>query len=65
MFGAVGLSTVNAIALTTELILKAGNGARTIGDLRVIVLSLETVFISAWLALQTYNAWMRLRDRRF
>ncbi|XP_053476307.1 uncharacterized protein LOC128605161 isoform X2 [Ictalurus furcatus] len=65
MFGAVGLSAVNAIALTTELILKAGNGARTIGDLRVIVLSLETVFISAWLALQIYNAWMRLRDRRF
>ncbi|XP_053476310.1 uncharacterized protein LOC128605161 isoform X4 [Ictalurus furcatus] len=56
MFGAVGLSAVNAIALTTELILKAGNGARTIGDLRVIVLSLETVFISAWLALQIYNA---------
>ncbi|XP_060781240.1 uncharacterized protein LOC132889092 isoform X2 [Neoarius graeffei] len=63
MFGAVGLSTINAIALATELILKAVKGTRNIEDLRVIVLPLETVFLIAWLALQIYDAWMRLKDR--
>ncbi|XP_046721762.1 uncharacterized protein LOC124396631 isoform X2 [Silurus meridionalis] len=63
MFGAVGLSSVNAIALASELILKAETGARTIGDLRVIVFSLETVFLSTWLTLQIYSAWMSFKDR--
>ncbi|XP_053088314.1 uncharacterized protein LOC113541944 [Pangasianodon hypophthalmus] len=63
MFGAVGLSIVNAIALATELILTAEKGARTIGDLRVIVFSLETTFVSAWLTLQLYDAWMRFKER--
>ncbi|XP_046718466.1 uncharacterized protein LOC124394364 [Silurus meridionalis] len=62
MFGAVGLSAVNAIVLATELILKAGKGARTIEDLRVIVLPLETVFVFAWLTLQIYDAWMKYKD---
>ncbi|KAI5108453.1 hypothetical protein C0J45_2047 [Silurus meridionalis] len=62
MFGAVGLSAVNAIVLATELILKAGKGARTIEDLRVIVLPFETVFVFAWLTLQIYNAWRRYKD---
>ncbi|KAK3573345.1 hypothetical protein QTP86_024043, partial [Hemibagrus guttatus] len=34
-----------------------GKGARTIGDLRVIVLPLETVYFFAWLALQIYDSW--------
>ncbi|XP_058242822.1 uncharacterized protein LOC131351398 isoform X2 [Hemibagrus wyckioides] len=63
MFGAVGLTTVNAIALIIELTVKAGAGARTIGDMRVIVLTLETVFVSFWLVLQIYDAWMRVKDR--
>ncbi|XP_047668831.1 uncharacterized protein LOC113655243 isoform X2 [Tachysurus fulvidraco] len=65
MFGAVVLSTVSAIALATELILKAGKGARSIGDLRVIVLPLETVFCSAWLMLQIYDSWMKFKESHF
>ncbi|XP_027021460.2 uncharacterized protein LOC113655246 isoform X2 [Tachysurus fulvidraco] len=65
MFGAVVLSTVSAFALATELILKAGKGARSIGDLRVIVLPLETVFCSAWLMLQIYDSWMKFKERHF
>ncbi|KAI4881934.1 hypothetical protein NFI96_034125 [Prochilodus magdalenae] len=63
MFGAVGPNIVSSITLITELSLKAANGAPTIEDLRVIVLSSETVFVSAWLALQVYNLWMEIRHR--
>ncbi|XP_058242080.1 uncharacterized protein LOC131351013 [Hemibagrus wyckioides] len=63
MFGAVGLSSINAIVLATELILKAGKGLRTLGDLRVVVLPLETLYFSAWLALQIYDFWKRLKNR--
>ncbi|XP_060727710.1 uncharacterized protein LOC132846924 isoform X2 [Tachysurus vachellii] len=65
MFGAVVPSTVSAIALATELILKAGKGARSIGDLRLIILPLETVFCSAWLMLQIYDSWMKFKERHF
>ncbi|KAL7889289.1 hypothetical protein AOLI_G00015470 [Acnodon oligacanthus] len=63
MFGAVGLNIVNSITLMTELILKADKGAPTFQDLRVIVLPFETVFVSAWLALQVYHFWMGTRLR--
>ncbi|KAM9477727.1 uncharacterized protein Hap1MRO34_010506 isoform 2-T2 [Clarias gariepinus] len=62
MFGAVGLSIVNAIALATELILKTEAGARTIEDLRLIVLPFEMVSLFAWLTIQIYSAWIGLRD---
>ncbi|KAM9477258.1 uncharacterized protein Hap1MRO34_010118 isoform 2-T2 [Clarias gariepinus] len=62
MFGAVGLSIVNAIALATELILKEEGGAQNT-DLRLIVLPFEIVFLFAWLTLQVYNAWTGFKDR--
>ncbi|XP_046732672.1 uncharacterized protein LOC124403113 isoform X1 [Silurus meridionalis] len=62
MFGAVGLSTINSIVLATELILKEGKGVRNIEDLCTIVLPLETLFVSAWLILQIYDAWLRFKD---
>ncbi|XP_017575218.1 uncharacterized protein LOC108440705 isoform X2 [Pygocentrus nattereri] len=63
MFGAVGLNIVNSITLITELSLKADKGAPTLQDLRVIVVPFETIFVSAWLALQIYHFWMGTRHR--
>ncbi|XP_060727717.1 uncharacterized protein LOC132846928 [Tachysurus vachellii] len=63
MFGSVGLVVVNSLVLVVELFLKSGKGARTVEDLRVIVLPFETAFVLAWLALQIYSAWMRLQVR--
>ncbi|KAK3554496.1 hypothetical protein QTP70_024292 [Hemibagrus guttatus] len=57
MFGSVGLVVVNSLVLVVELFLKAGKGARTVGDLRVIVLPFETAFVLAWLALLIYDDW--------
>ncbi|XP_060727713.1 uncharacterized protein LOC132846925 isoform X1 [Tachysurus vachellii] len=64
MFGSVGLVVVNSLVLVVELFLKSGKGARTVEDLRVIVLPFETAFVLAWLALQIYSAWMRLQVRK-
>ncbi|XP_072534729.1 uncharacterized protein [Salminus brasiliensis] len=64
IFGAVGLNTVNSIALVLELCLKAGSGARTVEDLRVIVLPSETLFIAGWLVLQIYGVCVAIRHRR-
>ncbi|KAL7876949.1 hypothetical protein SRHO_G00035920 [Serrasalmus rhombeus] len=63
MFGAVGLNVVNSITLMTELSLKAGQGERTVEDLRVIVLPFETIFVFGWLALQVCDVWIRTRHR--
>ncbi|GAA6074876.1 uncharacterized protein LOC113655246 isoform X1, partial [Tachysurus ichikawai] len=56
MFGSVGLVVVNSLVLVVELFQKSGKGARTVEDLRVIVLPFETAFVLAWLALQIYSA---------
>ncbi|XP_076831592.1 uncharacterized protein LOC143477022 isoform X2 [Brachyhypopomus gauderio] len=63
MFGAVGLTLINSVALATELKLKAGKGVRTTKDLRVTVLSCEMVFVSGWLGLELCGVWMRTRNR--
>ncbi|XP_058241263.1 uncharacterized protein LOC131349521 [Hemibagrus wyckioides] len=63
MFGSVGLVVLNSLILVVELFLKAGKGVRTVGDLRVIVLPFETVFVLTWLALLICSAWKRLQVR--
>ncbi|XP_062405751.1 uncharacterized protein LOC134096027 [Sardina pilchardus] len=61
IFGAAGLSALNSIFLTTELILKAVSetGQRTLIDLRVFVLPCECVFVAGWILLQIHDAWTR------
>ncbi|XP_048048676.1 uncharacterized protein LOC125269757 [Megalobrama amblycephala] len=44
VFGSVGFILLTSTALTTELILKAVNGDRTVGDLRFIVFPFECFF---------------------
>ncbi|XP_056309060.1 uncharacterized protein LOC130220842 [Danio aesculapii] len=57
MFGAVGLVLLSSVSLTVELILKALNGERVIGDLRVIVFPSESAFVLYWLLLQMHAYW--------
>ncbi|KAJ8287186.1 hypothetical protein GJAV_G00048660 [Gymnothorax javanicus] len=49
-----GLSVLNSVALATEVFLKAEKGQRTVEDLRVVILLLESVFFACWLGLQIY-----------
>ncbi|KAI2666720.1 Calcium-transporting ATPase 2 [Labeo rohita] len=44
VFGSVGVVLLNSVTLMTELILKTVNGERSVGDLRVIVFSSESIF---------------------
>ncbi|XP_061118227.1 uncharacterized protein LOC133141653 [Conger conger] len=54
VFGSAVLSVLNSVALATEVFLKAEKGERTVEDLRVIVLPLESLFLAFWLGLQVY-----------
>ncbi|KAJ8287161.1 hypothetical protein GJAV_G00048320 [Gymnothorax javanicus] len=54
VFGSTGLSVLNSVALATEVFLKAEKGQRTVEDLRVVTLLLESLFLSFWLGLQIY-----------
>ncbi|KAI4885736.1 hypothetical protein NFI96_021578, partial [Prochilodus magdalenae] len=63
LFGSSGLSIITSITLITELILKSGTGLRTLPELHVIILPFESVFISSWITLQTYNSWLKMRSR--
>lgn len=44
VFGSVGVVLLNSATLITELMLKTVNGERSVGDLRVVVFSSESVF---------------------
>ncbi|XP_073800250.1 uncharacterized protein isoform X2 [Danio rerio] len=57
MFGAVGIVLLSSVSLAAELILKALNGERAIGDLRVIVFPFESAFVLYWLLLQMHAYW--------
>ncbi|KAI4903412.1 hypothetical protein NFI96_004776 [Prochilodus magdalenae] len=66
LFGSSGLSIITSITLVTELILKsgsAGTGLRTLPELHIIILPFESLFISGWITLQTYNSWLKMRHR--
>ncbi|KAJ8287167.1 hypothetical protein GJAV_G00048400 [Gymnothorax javanicus] len=54
VFVSTGLSVLNSVALATEVFLKAEKGQRTVEDLRMVVLLLESSFLACWLALQIY-----------
>ncbi|KAJ8287175.1 hypothetical protein GJAV_G00048520 [Gymnothorax javanicus] len=54
VFGSAGLSVLNSVALATEVFLKAEKGQRTVEDLRVVILLIESLFLACWLCLQTY-----------
>ncbi|KAJ8287168.1 hypothetical protein GJAV_G00048420 [Gymnothorax javanicus] len=54
VLGSAGLSVLNSVALATEVFLKAEKGQRTVEDLRMVVLLLESLFLSFWLGLQIY-----------
>ncbi|KAJ8287187.1 hypothetical protein GJAV_G00048670 [Gymnothorax javanicus] len=57
VFGSVVLSAVNSAALASEVIFKSEKGERTTGDLRLIVLPFESVFLACWFGLQLYAYW--------
>ncbi|KAJ8287165.1 hypothetical protein GJAV_G00048380 [Gymnothorax javanicus] len=54
VFGSAGLSVLNSVALATEVFLKAEKGQRTVEDLRMVVLLIESLFLACWLCLQIY-----------
>ncbi|KAA0706183.1 Butyrophilin-like protein 2 [Triplophysa tibetana] len=58
LFGSVGVVLISAVALMTELILKIVNGEGLIGDLRIVVFSLETLFIASVLILLVFATWI-------
>ncbi|KAI7790223.1 uncharacterized protein LOC130550855 [Triplophysa rosa] len=59
VFGSVGVVLISAVALMTELILKIVNGEGLIGDLRIVVFSLETLFIASVLILLVFASWIK------
>ncbi|KAJ8287159.1 hypothetical protein GJAV_G00048300 [Gymnothorax javanicus] len=54
VFGSAGLSVLNSVILATEVFLKAEKGQRTVEDLWMVMLLLESLFLACWLGLQTY-----------
>ncbi|KAJ8287166.1 hypothetical protein GJAV_G00048390 [Gymnothorax javanicus] len=54
VLGSAGLSVLNSVVLATEVFLKAEKGQRTVEDLWMVTLLLESLFLSFWLGLQTY-----------
>ncbi|KAJ8287177.1 hypothetical protein GJAV_G00048540 [Gymnothorax javanicus] len=54
VFGSAGLSVLNSVVLATEVFLKAEKGQRTVEDLRMVVLLIESLFLVCWLGLQIY-----------
>ncbi|XP_056608288.1 uncharacterized protein LOC130425887 [Triplophysa dalaica] len=59
LFGSVGVVLISAIALMTELILKIVNGEGLLGDLRIVVFSLETLFVASVLILLVFATWIK------
>ncbi|XP_043091576.1 uncharacterized protein LOC122341931 isoform X2 [Puntigrus tetrazona] len=59
VFGSVIAVILNSATLTTELVLKAVNGDRVFGDLRIITFSTESIFALSLLSLQVFEPWMR------
>nr|XP_055050919.1 uncharacterized protein LOC129436700 [Misgurnus anguillicaudatus] len=57
LFGSLGLVLENSAALMTELIVKAGNGERLVGDLRMVVFPFECLFTVPLLFLQIVTPW--------
>ncbi|XP_036375352.1 uncharacterized protein LOC118771452 [Megalops cyprinoides] len=61
LFGATGLIVVNSVIVAVELIQKAKKGQRTIRDLQIILLPIESLFIIGWVTLQMYALCMEIK----
>ncbi|RXN14608.1 TRPM8 channel-associated factor-like protein [Labeo rohita] len=55
VFGSVGVVLLNSVTLMTELILKAVNGERALGDLRVVFSSSESLLVFSLLILLLFE----------
>ncbi|KAJ8261452.1 hypothetical protein COCON_G00171750, partial [Conger conger] len=64
VFGSAVLSVLNAVALATEVFLKAEKGQRTVEDLQVILLPLESFFLVCWIGLHEYAKCMQDTELR-
>ncbi|XP_066531032.1 uncharacterized protein [Hoplias malabaricus] len=63
VFGASGLSIVSSITLASELLIEAETGLRTLPEFHIILFPFESLFIFAWICLQIYCSWMKMKDR--
>ncbi|XP_051778939.1 uncharacterized protein LOC114643473 [Erpetoichthys calabaricus] len=63
VFGSTALIVVNSVALIIEMVILGNTGYRLVGDLVLIILPFESVFLMCWYFLLLYRKRSKKKQR--